>query len=202
MEKAFDLATTRKMLATLPEEHRVAMGVIVCERLVPNFLRFEEATGFSGYDLLKRALDTTWERLAGKQVGSPVLEDLLINCEKLLPDSDDFATTTVSMAIDAVNAVCLMIESFDAASPKTIADICAAAVDTVDMFIQLTALGSSVIIGVNDERLILEHPLMQAELTRQRIDYDTLVRTTAIDAAFVEWAKKVCAQRGGSVSIA
>lgn len=200
MEAPFDLAKTRKSLATLKEEQRRAIGCMVCERLVPNYSRFEEVTGLSGFDALRQALDFAWEHIAGDQIDEAYLANLIVTCEMLIPDSNDFATHTVSMAIDAINATCLLLESFDGRSSEIVADICAVAVDSVDMFIQRTELNSSAQVGIREEQVILEHPLMQRELEQQREDFVDIA-TTTIDRAFVNHAKAMCAERGGNIVV-
>lgn len=199
MEEAFDAKALTRNLARLPKLHRLVMGAMVCERLVPNYRYFEEATGRSGYDVLKSALDSVWTQIEEDSFHVESCNQMLMECDKLVPNSEDFSTNTVSMAIDAAASVCALLEAASDTNPEKIAEICTAAVDTVHMYLQSSEFDDRVVFGAEEDAGILVHPLMQLELRRQREDYMRLTEIEVISPAFIANVRNLCNERGGSL---
>lgn len=200
MEKVFDIEMLTKNLAQLPARARLIMGAMVCERLVPNYRRFEEASRWQGYSTLRAALDSVWAQIRAERSDAELCKQMLLDCDKLVPNSEDFSTNTVSMAIDAANSVCVLLEAVSDASPEKIAEICAAAIDTIDVYIQLFEFDGCIEIGPEQERAILVHPLSQAELRRQREDYTRLAGFEVIDSQVIDDLRSLSEKRGSNLN--
>lgn len=175
------------------------MGALVCERLAPNYCRFEEISNWRGYATLRSALDIVWVQISDKRINTDQRDHMLRDCDKLVPSADDFSTNTVSMAIDAAASVCVLLEAISGASPEKIAEICTAAVDTVHMYLQSSEFDDCVVFGSEEDAAILVHPLMQTELKRQREDYQMLAETLDISPEFIANVRRLAEERGSNL---
>jgi uncharacterized protein YjaG (DUF416 family) len=200
MEKAFDRDALTVSMAQLSAWHRLVMGALVCERLVPNYCRFEDVSDWRGYAILRNALDTVWVQIGDKRINTDQRDQMLRDCDKLVPSADEFSTNAVSMAIDAASSVCVLLEAVSDTSPEKISEICTAAVDTIDMYIQRNEFADCVVIGSVEEAAILAHPLMQTELKRQREDYQMLVATFDIGPEFIADVRRLAEERGSNLT--
>ena len=199
MERAFNLKATVASLKKLDRARRLLLGAIVAERLVPNYRRFEEATRRSNDAALRGYLDVAWENIGAVEINPVKVHALIAQCEHLMPSVDEQKSDKASMALDAVNAVCCLLEQIMTDSPEKVAEICAAAIDTIDMFLQRHDLVGVDVIDLEAERRILEHPLMQAELSRQRSDLDAVRSIEVIDEDFVQRTRQAARARGSNL---
>jgi len=171
MEAEFNQEALNKNLESLPAWKKFVFALSVCERLYPNFVRFCDEVGFSGQDKLRVCLDSAWESV---ELGELDV-DYSLNaqaCESLAPDTEDYETVLASSALDAAASISYLMSYFVEQDNELFLEIASLACDSVDMFVQeLEDLNPQ------DSKLedkILEHPLMQLELSRQRSDIEFL----------------------------
>lgn len=199
MEQAFNLKATVASLKKLDRACRLLLGAIVVERLVPNYHRFEEATGRNDDVPLRGCLDFVWKNIRSVEIDPVKVYALIAQCELLMPSVEEQRTANAAMALDAVNALCCLLEQIVTDSPEKVAEICAAAIDTIDMFLQRNDLVGVDVIDLEAERRILEHSLMQTELSRQRSDQDALRSIEVIDEDFLQRTKQAARARGSNL---
>jgi hypothetical protein len=168
MEATFNDQQTRKMLSTLQVHQQLAFGAACCERMLPNYEAFMQEAGWGDVSPLRRALDSVWEACEARPRHRRELRDLLSQCEKCAPNSEDFIFLYVSSAQDAAFAICALLDFLLDGDLNRIVSVPQMSTDSVDLIVQEREN-----MDPRDpfrESKILEHPLMQQELVRQRRD--------------------------------
>jgi uncharacterized protein len=172
MEPRYDRHEVQRCLNKMAYESTYAFGLSCAERLWGNYKQFSTETKWGDASRLRFILDNLWLFLGG-QVSGEDISRYREECESLMPETEDFQTILVSSALDAASAALLLIDSLPDQDRASIGDISSLCIDTVDMFIQeeLDLQPSDPVL----ETRILEHELMQRELTVQRLDLNQLL---------------------------
>lgn len=158
---------TKILLAieSMPDWKRVVFMAYCCERMLPNYRSFQIDTGYGDIAPMRIALDVVWTWIENDQA-VPGLNVLASACEQQSPDTAEFSSIYTSAALDAATATAATLEALADAAAKSVIDVASLARDTIDLFVQETEG-----LDPNDaslERKIIEHPLMQSELRKQR----------------------------------
>ena len=171
METEFSQEALNEKLVSMPNWKKLVFALSICERLYPNFVQFCDEANYTGEDKLRRCLDSAWKsvELGESDVNYRYYSQV---CESLAPDTEEYDTVFVSSAIDAAASISYLMSYFVVLDHGLIIEIASLACDSVDMFVQ--ELEDFNPRGLDLEEKILEHPLMQAELSRQRTDIEFL----------------------------
>jgi len=164
----------REQLDRLPKEHRAAFAASCAERLFPAYERFSEEAGRGDPQTLRAALSRLWEDLACDPLSELELHASPKNCLALVPPEDEepWAESQPS-ADDAAAALVYALESRVKDDSQEAAWSARRAYDALDRFLMSDQPG--VIVTAAAEHQVQEHPLVQAELARQRRDLDELL---------------------------
>lgn len=168
MEPAFNDKRTLHALAAMQSHQQLAFGAACCERMLPNYETFTQEVKWRDDGPLRRALDTVWKACEGLLPADPHVGDLLSECEHCAPDSAEFTSLYTSSAQEAAFAVCSLLDFLLDGEVDHIVSVPRYSTDSVDLFVQ-----EREDMDPRDparEQRILEHPLMQQELGRQRRD--------------------------------
>lgn len=171
MVEPFDTSQLERILSALEPWKCTAFMVRCCERMVPNYEAFSAETGFGDTEVLKESLNSAWMWIETGLVLSNV-QELKRRCDQQTPQTEDHKSPYTSAALDAANAAYLVLDSLTGPEVSQAVEVATLARDTVDLYIQER-------FGLDPnspdlETTILMHPLMQAELSRQRRDLDDL----------------------------
>lgn len=148
----------------LTPDKRLVFGLLLLDRMLPNFVRFALETGAVGVGPLNFATSALWEYLevggAGKKL--PITSE---QCELLIPESEDFSSIYTASAGDAAAALASLVEYVGDYQTAHLNEIVGLARDSVDIFIQLK-------FDLNPqspafEETIRNYPLMRSELAMQ-----------------------------------
>lgn len=199
MHYKFDIDRVKKSLADMSRVQRLLIGASACERMLPNYEKFQAEEGWGDTERLREILDMAWGMILDDAVKGLLIHDLLEKCEDLIPDTDSFQNTIVSAALDSSNAVCLLLEAIQSQAVEPVAEILSLSIDTVDMYIQFTALDNVRHIGPEEEKIIHNHYLMQRELDRQYSDIADIKRIGSFDDRSVNEIKHKAIAIGGSL---
>jgi uncharacterized protein YjaG (DUF416 family) len=155
----------------LNDVKRLAFGIFLFERALPEFLKFQVDSLCSGGGILRAALARCWYVV---EVGSGAPDVFVTReaCEALMPDSEGESSLHTSSAIDAVNICCNLLCYLEDGDIEHLVEAAEARRDTADLLIQLTEK-----LDPNDDELeskILHNPLMQEELRAQHEDIEFL----------------------------
>jgi uncharacterized protein YjaG (DUF416 family) len=168
MEASFDDRRALETLDKLQPHQQLAAGAACCERMLPDYATFMAEACWGNLAQLRTALDAVWEACLRGASTEIDLERSLAHCEKSAPDAEDFSSLYVSSAQDAVFSVCALLDFLRDREPERIVSVLRSSTDSVDLIVQ-----EQEEMDPRDpkrEQRILEHPLMQQELIRQRRD--------------------------------
>ncbi len=168
MEHTFSEKQTLDVLSQMAAHQSLTFGAACCERMLPNYNVFVSEAGWRDSEPLQNALDVAWAACAGKVTSNVDLRKMLSQCEECAPDSEDFTSLYTTSAQDAVFAVCCLLDFLLDGDVACIVRIARLATDSVDLIVQERE-GMDPRDPVREHK-ILEHPLMQQELVRQRRD--------------------------------
>jgi uncharacterized protein len=165
----FDKSALIAQLEWLPNRLRVAFAAVCAERQLPNYFRFSDAAKQGSPERLVAALSRVWDDIEGRPMGSTELNGCLDTCMSLLPKEDEYGDCLLGYyAEDAVAAIAYAIEARLKSDAHDAAESARRAYSALDEYVSdRLNLGS---IGQKEEAQILTHPLVQAELERQRVD--------------------------------
>lgn len=192
----FDPESLKRQLDRLPRSHRTAFGATCCERLLPNYSAFTREVGWGKPQILRAAVDYVWAALASGRVDRGEVDRFIERCDAVIPDTEDFATSSVSAALDAGAAVVETLRSLLDGDTKRIVDVASFCRDTVDMYIQ-----DRDDLDYKDalfETKIAEDPLMRRELARQSEILSELANNSILDGALLKRLRDESADSGRS----
>lgn len=179
MEAAFNDKRVREAIEPLQDHQQLVFGAACCERMLPNYIAFMRESDWGDELPLRKALDWAWAACEGAHFQNADLRDLLSQAEKCTPDTDCFASLLVSAAQDAVFAICALLDFLLDADLERLMSVPRLSTDSVDLIVQERES-----MDARDplrEQKILEHPLMQQELVRQKRDLAEARNISATD---------------------
>jgi len=166
-----------RQLEMLPSQLRAAFAAACAERQMPNYLRFSKATGHGRPECLVRALRELWDDIEGRSVAESDLRKQLELCLRLFPDEEQGdSSTLLYIAEDAVATVAYAIGAKLESSIQDAVWASRRACEALDMHI---GSGRAAIFDKGEGARGPTHPLLQAELRRQRADLTQLQQIAA-----------------------
>jgi uncharacterized protein YjaG (DUF416 family) len=181
---AFDDAVLKKELGNFGAWGQRAFGALCCERLLPNYVAFQNEVKWGDSRPLRSALDLVWRGFLGQAVSQDEIKRLAAVCEALAPSSDDFDALRTASAEDACFAICSLLDHLITPDVGRVVQTAVYATDSIDLFVQeIEELEPS---DRNLELIILKHPLMQRELLRQKDDLESIRAALASGDASME----------------
>jgi len=176
------------MLADLPHLYRVAFCCSCCQRLIPSYVKFEQAEAWGDSALLHRALDRLWLHCQGETLGDDEALAFEMSCERAAPDTEKFSSIYASAALDAAAAIVETVGLCRSRDVRHALAVSTAATDAVAMFLQINRR-----IDPNatvPEDLVAAHPLMRQEIDKQASDARALMALRSLARADVEQLKQ------------
>lgn len=170
---------TRK-LDRLPPELRVTFAAACAERLFSAYVEFLGLARQGEAETIARSLARLWEDVAGEPMTGDEVQANINACVALISRDDDMnLDAKAAYAEDAISSVvyALTCRQNGDSQEATWSAQCACA--SVDYF--TTSREKFVPNPVSDPSRVFAHPLMQAELARQRRDVDELLRVADED---------------------
>jgi uncharacterized protein YjaG (DUF416 family) len=180
-------------LGKMPRPYQLAFGAACCERAFPNYVAFSNAQHWGDPKVLRRALDTVWQIIAGAEVKPDEIKDLEKRCHDVTPHSDDFGSVLDTSGQEASIAVQWLLRYCLESDPKCGLRVSRLQRDTIDCFVQAELDPDPTEPKLMDPRLnekIEAHPLMRQELETQKKDLAYLGQGLDL-TKFCQEAKKV-----------
>jgi uncharacterized protein YjaG (DUF416 family) len=173
----YDEKALTSQLERLPNRLRVAFAAACAQRQVPNYIRFSQVAKQGNPDTLIRALGCIWDDLEGRAATDGQLQRQRDACMSLLPDEEqDDHDRFAYYAEDAVSAAAYTIGARLETSTREAVWAAERAYNALDEFVGAEWPGD---IDQKEEERIRSHPLVQAELRRQRADLAQLEKIAA-----------------------
>jgi uncharacterized protein len=166
-------------LSRLPHLHQIAFGASCCERMLPDYYAFWQTEGWGDFSYLESVLNRIWRYVSGDD--SP-LESCLNRLTNITPDTEDFSTIYVSLAVNSVSAIAYTIES--CLNPSEGSQKIALVSDLMfdSLFSYLLAVNYPFVHAhIQDQQFsesIFEYPLMSSEKLKQLTDLRLLEEAT------------------------
>ncbi len=135
-----------------------AFMAALCERLLPNYMLYEQTTGHGDSHTLRTVLSLVWERLnvPNASIDFARQAEKLATCEP--PEEDD--SFGARRALDTVVSISALLDTLQGESPEAVLDVSRTSRAGVRAFIELTE-------GEEDAQalalIIRDHPLMADE---------------------------------------
>ncbi len=193
---AFNGFTLKERLKKLDSKRQLTFAALCCERLLPNYLTFQQDTGWGDIGPVRQALDCVWAFLHDQAPSSQEIKNAIVSCESVAPNSDDFVSLYVTSAQDACFAVCGLLDYLLENDVDKVVRAATYATDSVDLYVQEIEN-----IAPNDPQLeqkILTHRLMQRELDQQEQDLKAIEQASSLNQEFLAQRKSAWNNNGKS----
>ena len=164
----FDPVALKRRLEGLQKQGRLAFGVLLLERAVPNFFRFEAETGAAGGAMVRGAQAKSWGEFEGNNASALFLGITAKALELFAPDTERYTSLYTSSALDAVSIACNLLTYVESGRIELLVESASLRRDTLDIFLQRAERMDAS--AVDLESRLLRHPLMQEELGFQEAD--------------------------------
>jgi uncharacterized protein YjaG (DUF416 family) len=152
--------------------------------MVPSYVRFSELESCGDSQGVIHVLDRVWRYIDGTKAPLDELARLAATCEAAAPDTEQDASKLRSAALDTAVALGEAVKAIGDGSSDHAVQIATLALDSVDMFIQLTEDIPPA--GREMEEYVRSHRLMRRELNRQIEDLAELIRIDAVSPGDVD----------------
>jgi hypothetical protein len=185
----FSRAQLTKKLDQLPRSLRVTFAATCAERLLPAYLNFSDMTERAEPETLTRILTRLWDDIAGNLMEESELQKNISTCMSLIPPDDDMTLPIESdYAENAVLAVIYALTCRQGGNSQEAMSSAEQVYNALDHF--LINRENIVLRRRESVRRILAHPLIQAELARQRRDIEELLGAAEADADVRQTAER------------
>lgn len=158
----FDPDMVCERLHGLSAKCRLAFGVLVLERAIPNFLKFAAETEAPGCVMLRQAQAKLWSVLEGGDGCLHFGNVTAQTCEVFAPDTELYDSPYTSAALDAITITCNLLDYVETERIDLLVEAASLRRDTVYVFLQVAEQFDS-----DDSEI---HPLVQQELRFQSDD--------------------------------
>jgi len=171
----FDEANIVARLAQMPAQRRAAFAAACAQRLLPAYSRFASMTGMGDSEGVRSSLESIWKDLVGERILSEEeVSEAITSCTDRIPTEESPGwVPEQAVAEDAATAVVYALRCLKNGEAQEAAWAARCAYEAIDHYvinhenIDLNTPGA--------EALIISHPLIQAEMARQRRDLDQLL---------------------------
>jgi uncharacterized protein YjaG (DUF416 family) len=162
-------------LNKLRPDGRVAFAAACAERLLPIIRTVHEKTGQGDFAVVEEQLKRLWRHLDGTlRLSATESQRLARRLEILIPGEDAPWSEHNPYVENAISAVCYALQCHATDQPQTAAYAARQAYEAVDHFVHNRDNVDFNLPGSEDR--VLQDPLVQSELQRQRDDLDALAR--------------------------
>jgi uncharacterized protein YjaG (DUF416 family) len=164
----YDEAELVRSLTRVSVKLRVAFAAVCAERLFPAYQQFCKRASRGDPTALAAILDRIWDHLLGTEMTVEQMRAELDLCMRLIPGEDDEPWVEEQpYADDAASAVAYTLRSLQSGEPSQAALAARRAYEAADHYVMHQ-------LRIEGDLAVLAHPIVQAELARQRRDLDEL----------------------------
>jgi len=187
--------TTFQRIRALDYRQQAALAAYLCERMLPNYDRFAESTGFGDSKVLRGALNAAWDKLAVNK-GSD-WQRWQEKLEEVTPNEQDFDVLGMFPAIAACTALSSLLQGLDDRDPIPCLDVAKISQGSVAHFLELGELAEIDDAGQRAVE-IEQHPLMAYEIDIQQAMIDFLEEVGDVDKETVREMRTIAREEGMS----
>jgi uncharacterized protein YjaG (DUF416 family) len=155
----------RDVLNPLSAAQRLALMLLLCERMMPGLQAFADQTGFDA-TIYKTCVASAWAKLAGEKCDADYAA-LAEDCLARAPDTEDSDSPLVSPALNAALSIAAMMTFIADGNTDQILQAMELDRDTTALRIQIVESKGPRSL---DLKHVLAHPLMQQKRQQQADD--------------------------------
>jgi uncharacterized protein YjaG (DUF416 family) len=187
-----------KELERLPSPFRVVFAAASAERLVPAYTSFSRRTGRGDATTLAAVLERLWLDVQGNRMDARQVQENVVMSLCLIPQEDSGPwVSEQAWAEDAAAAVAYALRCRQNGQSQEAAWAARRAYEALDHF-AIDQVGIDMNRAEAEEQ-VLSHPLVQAELLRQRRDLDELLAANQQDVIRVAQRMRERAQAESAI---
>lgn len=128
---------TSVKLNKIPDKGQILFGVLICERLYPNYGAFQKAFNWGNSTTLQEGIALLRQYIIkGDLFDDHDVKDIIERIDWVTPNTEDFSSIIVSFALDACTSVQSMLNYLLDKNVENIVDVACFSRDTVDMYVQ------------------------------------------------------------------
>src|ERR1700744_4232274 len=91
----------KEALTPISNKGKILFAALICERLYPNYVFFQQTYNWGNTDVLKESLGIVYEYiLTDDLITSQVIESAIMSIDSVTPNTEDFSGILVSFALD------------------------------------------------------------------------------------------------------
>lgn len=170
----YNEAENVELLKRLPVRLRVAFALLSAFRILPMYQRFHHRTGRGDASALEAIVERLWRDITNAPMSTDEVKTDAEQCMELVPSEEDgWDEETQPSAEDAAAAVAYALRARQTGDPQEAAWAGRRVYEAIDRYVNSKTSG--LVADPDDELAILSHPLVQAELGRQRRDLHELL---------------------------
>jgi uncharacterized protein YjaG (DUF416 family) len=164
--KRYDEADRIRRVQALRSEDRVAFALLCATRLLPQYRRFHEKTRRGDAGAVEELAERLWQHLTSTRMILEDLERAVDRCMELIPNEDEgWDEQSQPYAEDAAAALAYAHRAAVTGDAREAVWASRRAYEAMDHFAGKSTVGSSY-----EEKARIQHPAVQAELSRQLRD--------------------------------
>jgi uncharacterized protein YjaG (DUF416 family) len=168
--RRFDGELLQSRFVDLPKWKRIGFILLLCERMIPNLIKFGYDTGFDISNYLK-LIALGWESLNELRNGTDYKNLSEISFADA-PNTEEFVHRFTSLALNAALSVSSLMSIVDDGRIEHAVEAAQLACDGVELYIQFLESVPPIPLARSK---VLDHPLMQRELACQESDLEFLI---------------------------
>jgi len=127
----------KEKLLLLPSKAKLLFASLLCERLQPHYIAFEENYKWGDKELFENALTLLYGFIINNDSASDdEIKELIVNIDLNTPDMEDFGSALSSFALNACTSVNSALNYILDSNVNHVMDIISYTLDTLDMYIQ------------------------------------------------------------------
>lgn len=182
---ADDLET---LIYSLSDRQKAAFAGLVCERLLPQYAAFCQATGWGSPAVYERGVELLYNSSLGEFHAAEATA-LLEKLELVTPGLRDFSSPLTAYAVDAGIALHEALQFLSDKQEVHVSNCATATLDSVETFVQeYRGLSPN---GRGFAAALATDPFLQAELARQHRLLDALLSIHEFDAASIHQLRRL-----------
>ena len=124
-------------IASLSNEQRIAFGLDICDRLLPDYYKFFQEYKWGNPEILNRAL-TYLKSTKDNAINEELINNLMDELDVVIPDTEEFGDFSTSYAINAACAVWELLEYLLDQDQTHLMHMSSLVTDTIDFKLQET----------------------------------------------------------------
>src|SRR5260221_8376497 len=165
----YDESALVRDLARVSVKLRVGFAASCAERLYPAYAEFCRLSRRGNRAALAEVLDQVWQHLLGDEMSIEQIGLALRRCMALIPGEDDEPwIDEQAYADDAASAIAYTLRALEDGESQEAAWAARRAYEAADHHVSHR-------LGIEGESQVLSHPIVQAELSRQRRNLEELL---------------------------